>query len=193
LDQRAFAQLDEMRQYQWFQPTFDRKKQEHEFLAWHHELPEAPDIELVSPEIGRAVAPYLARGVSPPAPPSPAPYGHLPFTVNTGSQDVFYRWEPYPVSRRVRQASRSVLPNTYAAPQSETPYVPTGFSAVARYALPSLFPACWRWEIQPKPTTIRCGASVPMYGQSGGGVEVMFPAGCTNRGPIANPVVIPAL
>ena len=40
---------------------------------------------------------------------------------------------------------------------------------------------------------MKYGASVPLYGQSGGGVEVMFPKGTKNRGPIANPVVLPIL
>ena len=38
-----------------------------------------------------------------------------------------------------------------------------------------------------------CGASVPLYGQSGGGVEVRFPTKATNRGPIPNPIVLPVM
>ncbi len=40
---------------------------------------------------------------------------------------------------------------------------------------------------------MRCGAVIPNYGQSGGGVEVFFPNGAANVGPIANPVIIPAM
>jgi hypothetical protein len=91
-----------------------------------------------------------------------------------------------------RSAIERVQMASYASPFSELPFLATGFSAVARNALPSLFPACFRWEIQPAPfTDIRCGAIVPMYGQAGGGVEVMFTNVTTNRGPIANPVLVP--
>jgi hypothetical protein len=55
-------------------------------------------------------------------------------------------------------------------------------------------PACYRYELQPDANTdIECGASVPLYGQSGGGVEVKFVKQTNNRCAIANPVVLPAL
>jgi hypothetical protein len=55
-------------------------------------------------------------------------------------------------------------------------------------------PACYRYELQPDANTdIECGASVPLYGQSGGGVEVKFVKQTNNRCAIANPVVVPAL
>lgn len=80
----------------------------------------------------------------------------------------------------------------YAAPMSDLPLVPTGLSAVSRYALPSLLPARWRYELRPPAgTKMRYGASVPLYGQSGGGVEVMFPLPFNNVGHIADPVLLP--
>jgi hypothetical protein len=73
------------------------------------------------------------------------------------------------------------------------PFVTSGFGAVGRFALPSLSPACWRWELRPPPAIMfRCGASVPPYRQSGGGVEAEFPAGFVNVGAIASPVILPA-
>jgi hypothetical protein len=55
-------------------------------------------------------------------------------------------------------------------------------------------PACFRWELQPPANElIECGASVPLYGQSGGGVEVRFPRSTTNRCPIADPVLLPVM
>jgi hypothetical protein len=42
-------------------------------------------------------------------------------------------------------------------------------------------------------TDIECGASVPLYGQSGGGVEIKFVKHTNNRCAIASPVVLPAL
>jgi hypothetical protein len=131
-----------------------------------------------------------------PNPPQPGQwtYGHLPFIGLTGTSDVYYRWEPWPSSKRINQATGMVAPGTFTAPLSEIPFMPTGFSAVARLALPGLLPACFRWELKPPPnTSTRCGASVPLYGQSGGGVEVAFQGGFHNVGPIANPVILPVL
>ena len=121
------------------------------------------------------------------------PLHHIPFLTRTNENDVFYRWEPFPTSIKVNQSAGLIAAKTFAAPFLETQFVPTGFGAVARYALPQPFPACFRWELQPVPNDIRCGASVPMNGQSGGGVEVMFVNQTHNRGPIANPVVLPPL
>ena len=56
---------------------------------------------------------------------------------------------------------------------------------MARYALPQLLPACWRYELRPPGNTaVHYGASVPLFGQSGGGVEVSFPSTFKNSGPI---------
>jgi len=129
------------------------------------------------------------------APPLPAAsYGHLPFKGKCVGEEVFYRWEPFPKSRRIDKNTNTVLPGTFAAPATEVAFIACGFGAVSRFALPNLMPANWRWELRPPPKTVfRCGASVPLYGQAGGGVEVEFPTLFTNVGPIANPVVLPAL
>lgn len=90
--------------------------------------------------------------------------------------------------------NRTVLAGTFAFPASELPLVPSGFAAVGRYALPDLPPACTRYELHPPTNTlVDCGASVPLYGQSGGGVEVCFQHGFTNDGAIANPVLLPVM
>jgi hypothetical protein len=195
IDDEAIGQLSELRQRYWLSRDADWAQQISDFEQWRRGLPPSRPIIPVPPAIAAVVAPLLVRGfkIGPDAIPSPPPK-HLPFQTVTGGDDVFYRWEPYPTSRRVLQSSSNVLPETYAAPYSEAQFVPTGFGAVGRFALPSVFPACWRWEIQPNAgTQIRCGASIPLFGQSGGGVEVMFPNGAINRGPIANPVVLPIL
>jgi hypothetical protein len=154
------------------------------------------------PSPPRPLGPPAAQPLPPP-PARPAyVYGHLPFGGQTGANDVYYRYESFPTSRRILQQPMTIAPGTYAAPASELPFMPTGLSAVARQALPSLIAARWRWELQPVPRTrIRFGASVPLYGQSGGGVEVRFegqpaahkPAPAHKRGPIANPVFLPVL
>ena len=130
---------------------------------------------------------------SPPVPPSVI-YGHLPFTGQTDPNEVFYRCEHWPTSRSINVATGQVAANTFAFPASELSFVPTGFAAVGRYALPNLVPACRRYEIRPPTgTPVRCGASVPLYGQAGGGVEVKFLNTFANVGIIPSPVVLPVL
>jgi hypothetical protein len=114
----------------------------------------------------------------------------------TYPETVIYRWEACPTSLRIdfKANPPTIAQDTYAAPASEVPFALTGFAAVARFALPSLKPACFRYELQPVAgTTIECGAAVPLYGQSGGGVEVKFPSLTKNRCPIADPVLLPEL
>jgi hypothetical protein len=121
-------------------------------------------------------------------------HGHLPFHGICSGEDVFYRYEAFSTSLRVDLKTNSVTkPNTYGAPFSEGDFTPTGLSAVGRFALPSLLPACWRYTLTPpKGTEFYYGASVPLYGQSGGAVEVMFPKPFSNNGPIAV-TVLPVL
>jgi hypothetical protein len=132
---------------------------------------------------------------APPRPPGGLPLPpHLPMQTNTLDREVFYRCEAFPTSKRIDQARKTIAPLTYAAPFSEVPFIPTGFAAVGRFALPSYFPAVFRWELQPQiGTSILCGAVVPMYGQSGGGVEVCFDAGGTNNCAIADQVILDPL
>jgi hypothetical protein len=132
-------------------------------------------------------------GYLPPARPRPAYiYGHLPFDGRTQQNDVYYRCEHWLVSRRVLIGTGEVLAGTYGFPESEFAFVPTGFAAVGRYALPDLPPACRRYEIcPPDKYLLKCGAAVPLYGQAGGGVEVMFPTKFTNRiKPIPAPTIL---
>ena len=82
--------------------------------------------------------------------------------------------------------------DTFASPKLDASFINSGLGAVARYALPSLLPACWRYQLTPASgTTVYYGACVPQFGQSGGGVEVMFPTVFPNHGPIPKPTVLP--
>jgi hypothetical protein len=199
----------------WLRPALATEQREATFNEWLSGLPEAPPLSPIQdgahlgPLILRLAEPGPTResrdvlafivaqagplGV-PPSRRGPV-YGHLPFLTKTDHSTVMYRWESLPMSRRIkRTAARSFVgADTYAAPSSETPFAVTGFATVARFALPSLFPACFRWELQPVPSLIECGASVPLNGQSGGGVEVRFPSTTNNRGPIADPVFLPVM
>lgn len=176
---------------------------ETQFEDWLASLPEAPEGSLpvnpvTSASSAAQILAYFTLGPiaalhSPPARP-PYVYGHLPFQGVCTEGDVFYRFESSPTGWRIDQKAGMVAGGTFGCPPSELPLIPTGLAAVARYALPSVLPARWRYEIRPEPgTRFFYGASVPLYGQSGGGVEVMFPDAFQNVGPIANPVVMPEL
>jgi hypothetical protein len=136
-----------------------------------------------------------APGYVPPTPTRPSYiYGHLPFTGVTQAGDLYYRCEHWATSQRVRHATNDVTSGTYGFPASELPFVPTGFAAVGRYALPDLPPACRRYEITPPAGyRLHCGAAVPLYGQAGGGVEVMFPRRFINACLLPQPTVLPPL
>lgn len=196
----------------WRSKSIDAAERKDLFTAWLNDLDTAPELDPRSRDefvqeirprrshdrngeiIGFIVGP-LAALPSPPLRPTSI-YGHLPFGTLTDPDTVIYRWEAFPSSRRITRTSSGgeIARDTYGAPASEVPFAPTGFGAVARFALPNLMPACFRWELQPIASTfIECGASVPLYGQSGGGVEVRFPRKTQNRCPIANPVVLPAM
>lgn len=197
-DNTAWEQISELLRTRWLQPDsgLSEEEKEDQFEKWRRSLPESP--RLRDPLIMRNRVAMLHLWSRKPLPKPPTPptviYGHLAFRQHTRITDVFYRYEPWPSSRRIDQVNKRIAAGTYGCPASEVAYAPTGFAAVGRFALPNLAPACFRWELQPKHrTTIHCGASVPLYGQAGGGVEVYFPNQTSNRGPIANPVVLPAL
>ena len=173
-----------------------------DFLQWFNALPALRSMTTATPQqawrsFWRAMSPLTPIVPLGPAPPRPPfVYGHLPFRATTLAGTVIYRWEAYPTSRRIDTSKNppTIAKDTYAAPASEAPFAPTGLAAVARFALPNLMPACYRYELQPVAgTPIECGASVPLYGQSGGGVEVKFTALTNNRCPVANPIILPAL
>jgi|SRR6267154_48217 len=196
-DEAASKEISELMRQEWLQARGKLSDAERErgFNYWLENLKSAP--ALADPPWRRDILGlnlFLPPIIPPPTPASPGIYGHLPFSGATEANDVFYRCEPWPTSKRVNQSKNEIVAATYACPASELPFLPTGFAAVGRYALPNLLPACFRWELQPTAgSAVHCGASVPLYGQAGGGVEVRFNNLTKNRGPIANPVVLPAL
>lgn len=164
---------------------------------WTASLPESSSVRPVSKDIALNVLGFIHLGpLMPLPPPLPRPaliYGHLPFHGLCSGREKFYRYEHYPTSLRIDLTTHEIKKrDTYAAPSLELNYVNTGLGAVARYATPSLLPARWRYELTPPSgTPMHYGASVPLYGQSGGGVEVMFPRKFVNVVPIPTPHVLP--
>jgi hypothetical protein len=203
LNERLLSEPDDsLFRQAWLRGGVPRAEREGMFENWLGGLPAAPTLSAATPVQARrsfwnAFGPVMPIGMLPPAPVRPPwIYGHLPFSTTTTPETIIYRWEAFPTSRRIDRTVNppTIAPDTYASPASEAPFAVTGFAAVARFALPNLMPACFRWELQPVAgTQLECGASVPLYGQSGGGVEVKFTSLTQNRCPIADPVILPAL
>jgi len=167
--------------------------------SWARRLPKIKTLTPVAPEPAWSVLAFIHLGPRVPLPGVPYrpsyTHGHLPFHGVCGGSDKYYRYEQFATSKRIDRSTNCVIAkDTYGAPESERDFTPTGLSAVGRFALPLLLPACWRYELTPvSNTAIYYGASVPLYGQSGGAVEVMFPSPFKNNGPIPAPTVLPIL
>lgn len=176
------------------------------YKDWMLKLPKVGSLIHVPATSAQISLSMLSTGTPVPPPPPTRPstlptlhpatstvYGHLPFATVTQATETFYRFESWPTSRRIDTKTNSYLPDTYANPESELPFLPTGFAAVARNALPSLFPAVFKWTLKPAPVTVACGAIVPQFGQSGGGVEICFTSGGNDRSIIRRPQIVEPL
>ncbi len=174
-------------------PNKNRKERLQSFDGWLQSQALSPTLSFWGPGGGSSGSYGHPALPTPPAPP-PVIFGHCLFSTTTSNDSVFYRYEHFPKSRRVDASTLKISPGTFASPISENNFISSGFGAVARFALPSLLPAVYRYEIQPDHNTdINCGASVPLYGQAGGGVEIEFVHGANNRCSIADPVYIPPI
>lgn len=202
-DEQSYEELSELFKEPWafqeylsgYSPpeeisAFDMQRIAPAFFGWWRKLPK---IRLKRPMTRAHIEAWLTANYSPPRPARPASvYGHLPFNFKTRPDDVFYRYEAWPVSLRIHPQHKQINAMTFACPASEKQFVQCGFAAVGRYALPDLFPACWRWELKPLVGThLDIGACVPLYGQAGGGVEVCFRSKSNTRSPISSPTVLP--
>ena len=97
-----------------------------DFMRWFDSLPLVPTIETATPQqawesFAGAIGPVTPSGAFPVPPPPPRPpsiYGHLPFKATTLADTVIYRWEAYPISRRINIHANppNVAKDTYAAP-----------------------------------------------------------------------------
>ncbi len=105
----------------------------------------------------------------------------------------FHRYSAYYPDRRIDPATGDLLPGSYAVPDAEVAFIPTGFAAVGRLALPNIDPASNHYVIEASTGTVaEFGSVAPAFGQAGGGVEVFFPRGATNiRQLPAGPLRIP--
>ena len=100
-----------------------------------------------------------------------------PYLYLTRHGDEFRRLSAFRNDRRIAMDG-SILAGTYGTTTTDLTVVPSGISAVGRYALPNRIAACYVYQIIPEPgTPIYFGTVTPNYGLCGGGVEVYFPNG----------------
>jgi len=87
---------------------------------------------------------------------------------------VFYRFISSDNDFRYKDGTLSA--ETYVTTANDAVHVNTGFSVVARFALPLPLPANNRIKYEiPKGTKIQVGTVAPNFGQAGGGVEIFLP------------------
>ncbi|MDA2933252.1 hypothetical protein MYX82_02800 [Acidobacteria bacterium AH-259-D05] len=87
---------------------------------------------------------------------------------------AFYRY--LRTSSDPRFVSGNLTAGTYLTTNLDQTYSNSGFAAVGRYALPIPLPASHVLQYElPSGTTIQVGTVLPMFGQSGGGVEIHLP------------------
>jgi hypothetical protein len=92
----------------------------------------------------------------------------------TSHFDGFKRFSAYRNDRRITP-KRGLVAGSYVTSVSDVQAVPNGLAAVGRYALPNPWPAVFVYTIVPvSGISIQSGTVRPNFGQSGGGVEILF-------------------
>lgn len=119
-------------------------------------------------------------------------HGPPPFVGQSRNSDRFVRFSAFVNDRRVGQ-NGDLLPGTFATSLRDADMVPTALTAVGHYALPSILPPTYRFDIVPPPLTgYHFGTVAPAFGQSGGGTEIEFFTG-VGPGSVSGPSMIPYL
>ena len=104
--------------------------------------------------------------------------------------EVFKRFSAYLNDFRITE-KKGLTPGTYATTAEDASNVKTGMEAVSRYALENKTPANKVFTIKPpEDTKLKRGIVEPAYGESGGGVEVIFVDGSPD-GTVSGPEIIP--
>ena len=92
----------------------------------------------------------------------------------------YYRFSAFYRDKRIAPDG-SFLPGTYATTYNDLHFVPSGFAAVGRYALPNPASAQYVFPIITYERPTLMGTATPNFGQAGGGVEVLFQNGAKNK------------
>lgn len=112
------------------------------------------------------------------------PEAAIPFNT----PQSYYRYSAYSLDRRVDPCTGNFLSGTYATTYADMHFVPSGFAAVGRYALPNPASARYVFQVVTNDRPSLMGTATPNFGQAGGGVEVLFSQGATNRQGISFPI-----
>ena len=153
-----------------------------EFLKGHKETmysaPSPHSFKLLSSRISTESS-HISKGVVP-------LYAAMPSSlvkkVILRENRIFHRFSAFNPDRRVDPLTGDFIPGTYAATESEVPFVPSGFAAVGRFALPNNLPASHHYVIEaPAGIAVEFGTVTPAFGQAGGGVEAYFQSAVKNQ------------
>ena len=102
---------------------------------------------------------------------------HGSYRSLTYADETYWRYSAFRHDRRILPDG-SVRPGTYVTTQKDSELVRSGLGAVGRYALPNPMPARYVHILRPPAgEAIMCGNSAPLFGQAGGGVEILFTGG----------------
>jgi len=101
--------------------------------------------------------------------------------IPSNTPQSYYRYSAYSNDRRVDEHG-NFKKGSYATTYADMHFVPSGFAAVGRYALPNPASAQYVFQIVTKDRPDLIGTATPNFGQAGGGVEVFFSQGASNDG-----------
>ena len=119
-------------------------------------------------------------------------HGSPPFRGESRAGQQFVRFSRFYADRRITSRG-GLLPGTFATSKLDAQIVLTALTAVGHYALPSIAPPIYRFEIVPPPLTyLYYGTVSPAFGQSGGGTEIEFYRGVSD-GAVSGPLMLPYL
>lgn len=101
----------------------------------------------------------------------------------TETGELFVRFSPFEDDIRIDKVNKKAKPGTYVTTKADAEYcVSAGINPIARYALPSIFPVKYAFDIKPcEKTIIQRGIVEPANDQTGGGKEALFPLGTDNN------------
>jgi len=106
----------------------------------------------------------------------------------TKKDERFVRFSPFEDDKRIDKVNKEALPGTYATTKKDADYcIDHRIDPIARYALPSILPVKYAFNICPcERTVVQRGTVESANDQSGGGEEALFPKGTDN-----NTVILP--
>jgi hypothetical protein len=117
-------------------------------------------------------------------------HGSPAFVGSSRNGERFMRYSAFEKDRRLTP-SYGLLSGSFATSSRDAAHVSTALTVVGRFALPSIHPPRFCFEIVPPPLTdLYYGTVSPAFGQSGGGTEIEFWRGVAG-GSVSGPSLLP--